>query len=39
MAEDDPVVRWLLQGDPAIHWQVLRDLRRSAEVGAPYRRI
>src|SRR6476619_63572 len=26
MAEDDPVVQWLLQGDPAIRWQVLRDL-------------
>jgi hypothetical protein len=26
MSEDDPVVRWLLQGDPAIRWQVLRDL-------------
>jgi GrpB-like predicted nucleotidyltransferase (UPF0157 family) len=25
MAEDDPVVQWLLQGDPAIRWQVLRD--------------
>ncbi len=26
MVEDDPVVQWLLQGDPAIRWQVLRDL-------------
>lgn len=26
MAEHDPVVQWLLQGDPAIRWQVLRDL-------------
>lgn len=26
MTEDDPVVQWLLQGDPAIRWQVLRDL-------------
>ena len=25
-AEDDPVVQWLLEGDPAIRWQVLRDL-------------
>ena len=28
MAVDDPVVQWLLQGDPAIRWQVLRDLAR-----------
>src|SRR4051794_41697333 len=26
MAEDDSVVQWLLHGDPAIRWQVLRDL-------------
>lgn len=26
LAQDDPVVRWLLEGDPAIRWQVLRDL-------------
>src|SRR5215212_11549469 len=26
MAGDDPVVQWLLQGDPAIRWQVLQDL-------------
>src|SRR5690348_5071420 len=26
MVEDDPVVQWLLRGDPAIRWQVLRDL-------------
>ncbi|WP_308036387.1 hypothetical protein [Arthrobacter sp. zg-Y1110] len=25
-AKDDPVVQWLLQGDPAIRWQVLRDI-------------
>lgn len=25
-AADDPVVQWLLEGDPAIRWQVLRDL-------------
>nr|WP_231713219.1 hypothetical protein [Arthrobacter sp. zg-Y769] len=25
-AADDPVVQWLLQGDPAIRWQVLRDI-------------
>ncbi len=23
---DDPVVNWLLEGDPAIRWQVMRDL-------------
>jgi hypothetical protein len=23
---DDPVIRWLLEGDPAVRWQVLRDL-------------
>lgn len=32
MAEDDPVVRWLLQGDPAIRWQVLRDLVNASET-------
>src|SRR5436190_313422 len=32
MAEDDPVVQWLLQGDPAIRWQVLRDL---CHLGTP----
>jgi hypothetical protein len=26
MAQDDRVVQWLLRGDPAIRWQVLRDL-------------
>jgi hypothetical protein len=26
LAEDDPVVQWLLRSDPAIRWQVLRDL-------------
>lgn len=26
MAAEDPVVHWLLAGDPAIRWQVLRDL-------------
>ena len=41
----DPVVGWLLEGDPAIRWQVMRDLldeqpeaweaerRRTAEEG------
>jgi hypothetical protein len=28
---DDTVIRWLLDGDPAIRWQVLRDLVGSAE--------
>src|SRR3954465_15057923 len=32
MAEDDPVVQWLLQGDPAIRWQVLRDLVNASEA-------
>src|SRR5437899_7001018 len=27
----DPVSRWLLEGDPAIRWQVLRDVVRAAE--------
>ena len=32
MAEDDPVVQWLLRGDPAIRWQVLRDLVNASET-------
>ena len=32
MSVDDPVVRWLLQGDPAIRWQVLRDLLDAEET-------
>ena len=32
MTVDDPVVRWLLQGDPAIRWQVLRDLVNASEI-------
>jgi hypothetical protein len=32
MTEDDPVVQWLLQGDPAIRWQVLRDLVDASET-------
>src|SRR5919107_147847 len=32
MAKDDPVVQWLLQGDPAIRWQVLRDLVDASET-------
>ena len=26
MSDDDPVVRWLMEGDPAIRWQVMRDV-------------
>jgi hypothetical protein len=26
MAEQDAVIDWLLEGDPAIRWQVMRDL-------------
>jgi hypothetical protein len=32
LPDDDPVVQWLLQGDPAIRWQVLRDLLDASEV-------
>jgi hypothetical protein len=32
MVEDDPVVHWLLQGDPAIRWQVLRDLLDASQI-------
>src|SRR4029453_1484764 len=32
MVEDDPVVQWLLQGDPAIGWQVLRDRGDASET-------
>lgn len=31
---DDPVVRWLLDGDPSIRWQVFHDL-----VGSPARLV
>jgi hypothetical protein len=27
----DPVLQWLLEGDPAIRWQALRDLKGAAE--------
>jgi hypothetical protein len=27
----DPVLQWLLEGDPAIRWQTLRDLARATE--------
>lgn len=33
-ASSDPTIQWLLQGDPAIRWQALRDL-----VGAPDRTL
>ncbi|MDK1327522.1 hypothetical protein [Arthrobacter sp. zg-Y1143] len=38
---DDPVVEWLLQGDPAIRWQVLRDLLDASqdEVDAERARV
>ena len=29
---DDPIITWLLQGDPAIRWQVQRDLLESPRV-------
>ncbi|GAB3083938.1 hypothetical protein GCM10027080_37140 [Pedococcus soli] len=32
LSEDDPVVQWLLRGDPAIRWQVLRDLVDASET-------
>ncbi len=30
---DGEVVEWLLRGDPAIRWQVMRDLQSSASAG------
>src|SRR5687767_14328603 len=41
MAYDDPVVQWLLQGDPAIRWQVMRDLVDASvtEVAAERARV
>src|SRR5215472_14729856 len=33
MAGDDPVVQWLMRGDPAIRWQVLRDLLDAPETA------
>ncbi|GAB2775559.1 hypothetical protein GCM10027039_41210 [Terrabacter koreensis] len=41
LTKDDPVVRWLLQGDSAIRWQVLRDLvdAPEAEVVAERARV
>ena len=32
MAEDDLVVQWLLQGDPAIRWHVLRDILDAPQI-------
>ena len=26
LTRDDPVIEWLLDGDPVIRWQVMRDL-------------
>jgi hypothetical protein len=37
MAEDDPVVQWLMRGDPAIRWQVLRDLLDAPETDPSVR--
>src|SRR5437879_5977962 len=31
LRKDHPVIQWLLQGDPAIRWQVLRDLAEAPE--------
>src|SRR5690242_16900201 len=41
MPQDDPVVQWLLDGDPAIRWQVLRDLLDApeSEVAAERARV
>jgi hypothetical protein len=38
---DDPVIHWLLAGDPSIRWQVLRDLTDAseAEVAAERARV
>ena len=33
-SHSDQVIQWLLDGDPAIRWQTLRDL-----VGAAERRV
>jgi len=32
-ASGDPVIQWLLDGDPAIRWQVLRDLLGASEAS------
>jgi hypothetical protein len=32
-AEKDPVLKWLLEGDPAIRWQVRRDLLGQTGAG------
>ena len=31
-SDDGPVIQWLLEGDPAIRWQVLRDLLDAPEA-------
>ena len=40
-AEADPVISWLLEGDPAIAWQTLRDLAGASErtVARARRRV
>jgi hypothetical protein len=30
MPENDSVIQWLMEGDPAIRWQALRDLLRAS---------
>jgi hypothetical protein len=45
MAERNAVIPWLLEGDPAIRWQTLRDLRvlkrweRSQRPGTPRTKV
>ncbi len=31
LTRDDPVIEWLLDGDPVIRWQVMRDLLDDAD--------
>lgn len=41
LTPDDPVIEWLLAGDPAIRWQVMQDLldAPAAEVAAERARV
>ena len=41
LPSDSPVIRWLLDSDPAIRWQVMRDLldRPADEVAAERARV
>jgi len=34
----DTVIQWLLDGDPAVRWQTLRDLVRAAERAVEHER-